>query len=234
MPQGRGVLGGCGATDHTGGPCAGEASPATQRGNHGGTDTSSASGRAADPRSSTARRRRSAEAVSPSLEVRHSLLCRHRGCSHDRDPLARSFACGNREAPTEAARCGSPSLPARVDTRGLRAAARCALVRLDGPGVVSGRVDHPRPGPFGGRSPLGWRVRLERLRRLSVAVDLRLLRVELVRDPAGESVPVSVARRSRWLVAAAGSLVALVRPSPVRQSVGGVGPSRHVRLLLSR
>lgn len=53
MPQGRGDLSGCGAHDQTVGQCAGEANPATQRGSTGGTDTSSASGRAARPRFAT-------------------------------------------------------------------------------------------------------------------------------------------------------------------------------------
>lgn len=50
MPEGRGLLTGCGAHDQTVGQCASEANPADDGGINGGTDTSSAYGRAAVPR----------------------------------------------------------------------------------------------------------------------------------------------------------------------------------------
>lgn len=148
------------------------------------------------------------EALTPTQEVRHPLVPTHRGVGRI-SLLARAFpcrGCENREACRHAEGCWRSPLPSRLDTEGVREAARRQVVRLDGLGV--GRLGRDRCSG----------VALGPVRGVPVAARVRLHGVELVRDPSGESVPGVVAWPTRRVVAGAGSQAPLVRPRSLRRS----------------
>lgn len=75
-------------------------------------------------------------------------------------------------------------------------------------------------------------VSLGSVRGLPVPPCLRLQRIELVRDPAGEPLPDRVARTARVNVARPGALADRVRREAVRVAVGGARVPAGARLVL--
>lgn len=171
----------------------------------------------------TAVRDQSGGCPSPEQRRRYPALTSHRGPCRIR-LFARAFpcrGCENREACRHAEGCWRSPLPSRLDTEGVREAARRQVVRLDGLGV--GRLGRDRCSG----------VALGPVRGLPVAARVRLHGVELVRDPSGGSVPGVVAWPTRRVVAGAGSQAPLVRPGSLRRSRTRALVQAFARLVLT-